>query len=299
MSVIASAIGPVRAPAKINLALHVVGQRDDGYHLLESLVVFTRFGDRVTVGRAEADQFVVTGPHASAVPTDGSNLVLRARDTLRSALPSDAGFPVSISLEKNLPPASGIGDGTRATTAPMPELARLWGIDDQAPLVEIGLSLGADVPMCLSPQPALVSGIGERIERLSSFPPLFVVLVNPGVEVPTPKVFSRLKARNNAALERPVPRNREALYAWLGETRNDLQAPALELAPAIGEALKALRVTKARFVRMSGSGATCFGLYATSREAEIAAADIGRTQPDWFVAATESLAASGEDHGGN
>jgi 4-diphosphocytidyl-2-C-methyl-D-erythritol kinase len=100
-------------------------------------------------------------------------------------------------------------------------------------------------------------------------------------------------------LERPVPRNREALYAWLGETRNDLQAPALELAPAIGEALKALRVTKARFVRMSGSGATCFGLYDTSREAEIAAADIGRTRPDWFVAATESLAASGEDHGGN
>jgi 4-diphosphocytidyl-2-C-methyl-D-erythritol kinase len=363
MSVIASAFGPVRAPAKINLALHVVGQRNDGYHLLESLVVFTRFEDRVTVARAEADQFVVTGPYGSAVPADGSNLVLRARDALRPALPRGAGFPVSISLEKNLPPASGIGGGSSDAAASLKGLAGLWG-PHRISLEKIGLSLGADVPMCLSPSPALVSGIGEKVGRLPSFPPLFIMLVNPGVEVSTPAVFSRLKTKNNAGLGWPVsgdrsvisskdtptpglfpqgtgelcvgaarrqnptvlaegsetaspapplapssggdgggsdgPRkSREALYTWLGETRNDLQAPALELAPVIGTTLEALRATQARFVRMSGSGATCFGLYDTKEGAEAAAAEIRRVQPRWFVVATETFAASGEDNGGN
>jgi 4-diphosphocytidyl-2C-methyl-D-erythritol kinase len=364
MSVIASAIGPVQAPAKINLALHVVGQRDDGYHLLESVAVFTRFGDRVTVDRAEADEFVVTGPYADAIPIDESNLVLQARDALRAALPSGAGFPVSISLEKNLPPASGIGGGSSDAAATLKALERLWG--GRVLLEKIGLPLGADVPMCLSSSPALVSGIGEKVERIPNFPPLFIVLVNPGVEVSTPAVFSRLKVKNNPGLGRPVfdgrrtgasevrpplrfasqttsppldggeeapaamlgtlplPHEnggevarearrsggysamsdrpvggREVLHARLRETRNDLQAPARELAPVIGEALEALRATQAQFFRMSGSGATCFGLYDTSREAEIAAADISRARPDWFVVATESFAASGEHHGGN
>jgi 4-diphosphocytidyl-2-C-methyl-D-erythritol kinase len=359
MSLIAPSIDLVWAPAKINLALHVVGQRDDGYHLLESLVVFTRFGDRVTVGRTEVDQFAVTGPFASAVPADGSNLVLRARDALRAALPRDAGFPVSISLEKNLPPASGIGGGSSDAAQTLKGLAELWDTD-RISLEEIGLPLGADVPMCLSSSPALVSGIGEKVERLSDFPPLFIVLVNPGVEVSTPAVFSRLRMKDNPGLGWPVPGGREtiaseirpplrsatpttsppldggeeapaarhdflplphlsggevarearrsggcsasdqeALYAWLRETRNDLEVPALELAPVIGEAIEALRATQARFVRMSGSGATCFGLYDTRREAEAAAANIRRARPDWFVVATESFAASGEDHGGN
>jgi 4-diphosphocytidyl-2-C-methyl-D-erythritol kinase len=178
-------------------------------------------------------------------------------------------------------------------------LAQLWDAKDETLLAKIGLPLGADVPMCLSPQPALVSGIGEKIERLPDFPALFIVLVNPGVEVPTPAVFSRLKKRRNPGLKRPVLGNREALYAWLGETRNDLQAPALELAPVIGEALEALRMTGARFVRMSGSGATCFGLYDTSQDAEAAAIAIRRARPEWFAVATETFAASGGRHAGN
>lgn len=320
MSPVPLAIDPGWAPAKVNLALHVVGQRDDGYHLLESLVAFTRFGDRVTISRAKADQFAITGPYISAVPTDKGNLVVRARDALRAALPQGMGFSVSISLEKNLPPASGIGGGSSDAAASLNALAQLWGVDE-ALLPEIGLSLGADVPMCLSPSPALVSGIGEKVERLRVFPPLFIVLVNPGVEVTTPAVFSRLKSKNNPGLGRPVcdrrrtgfagrsggysvlgnrpADDRQALYAWLGETRNDLQAPALELAPVIGETLEALRSTQARFIRMSGSGATCFGLYGTGREAEAAAAAIRQARPDWFVVATGTFAASGEDHGGN
>jgi 4-diphosphocytidyl-2-C-methyl-D-erythritol kinase len=299
MSVIASAIGPVRTPAKINLALHVVGQRDDGYHLLESLVVFTRFGDRISVGRAETDEFAVTGPYASAVPTDESNLVVRARNTLRAALPPSSDFPASISLEKNLPPASGIGGGSSDAAQTLKALAQLWGIEEDGTLERIALSLGADVPMCLSPYPALVSGIGEKVERLPDFPPLFIVLVNPGAELSTPAVFSRLKTKDNPGLRQLVSGDPKTLCAWLRETRNDLQIPALELAPVIGEALGSLRATQARFVRMSGSGATCFGLYDTRQEAEIAATDIKRARPDWFVVATETFAASGEDHGRN
>ena len=298
-SIGAPSIGPGWASAKINLALHVVGQRHDLYHLLESLVVFTRFGDRVTVRRAEPDEFAVTGPYASAVPVDAGNLVCRARDALRGALPEGTGFPVSIALEKNLPPASGIGGGSSDAAATLKGLAQLWGVEDGALLAKLGLPLGADVPMCLSSRPALVSGIGEKIERLPDFPPLFIVLVNPGVEVSTPAVFSRLRMKTNPALERPIPGSREALYAWLGETRNDLQVPAVELAAVIGEALEALRSTRARFLRMSGSGATCFGLYDTSHEAEAAAAEISRARPDWFAVATETFAASGGHHAGN
>jgi 4-diphosphocytidyl-2-C-methyl-D-erythritol kinase len=299
MSLIAPAIDLGRAPAKINLALHVVGQRDDGYHLLESLVVFTRFGDRISVDRAETDEFAVTGPYASAVPTDESNLVVRARNTLRAALPPSSDFPVSISLEKNLPPASGIGGGSSDAAQTLKALAQLWGIEEDGTLERIALSLGADVPMCLSPYPALVSGIGEKVERLPDFLPLFIVLVNPGAELSTPAVFSRLKTKDNPGLRQLVSGDPKTLYAWLHETRNDLQIPALELAPVIGAALGSLRATQARFVRMSGSGATCFGLYDTRQEAEIAATDIKRARPDWFVVATETFAASGEDHGRN
>jgi 4-diphosphocytidyl-2-C-methyl-D-erythritol kinase len=307
-------VGPGWAPAKVNLALHVVGQRNDGYHLIESLVVFTRFGDRVAARHAEANEFHVTGPYAQMIPTDGNNLVLRARNALRGTLiPTDrkhslsaahddtagAAFPVSILLEKNMPPASGIGGGSSDAAATLRELARHWGMEDETPLDGIALSLGADVPMCLSPHPALVSGIGEKVERLSLFPPLFIVLVNPGVEVSTPAVFSRLTKKNNPGFWRPALGDRETLYAWLDDTRNDLQAPALELAPPVGDALAALRATRARCARMSGSGATCFGLYDTKAEAEAAAAGIRRARPGWFVAATETFASTGEDHAGN
>jgi 4-diphosphocytidyl-2-C-methyl-D-erythritol kinase len=139
-----------------------------------------------------------------AVPLDGSNLILRARDALRAHAGTGCP-PVAISLEKNLPVASGIGGGSSDAAATLKGLARLWGVEDDALLAKLALPLGADVPMCLSPQPALVSGVGEKIERLPDFSPLFIVLVNPGVEVSTPAVFSRLKAKNIAGLKRTFP----------------------------------------------------------------------------------------------
>jgi len=279
------------APAKINLALHVVGRRADGYHLLESLSVFTTFGDRVTVEPASHDGFFVGGAFARDVPDDAANLVVKARDALRGAVRSAGGRspePVHIVLEKNLPVMSGVGGGSSDAAAALRALALHWSLDcDIARLSEIGLRLGADVPMCLRRVPLIARGIGEEIEGVSGFPELPLVLVNPRVAVATPHVFTALAKRDNAPVP-PLPEKRDAasLTEWLGATRNDLMAPALRLAPAIGGALDALAGAGAGFARMSGSGATCFGLFGDSEAARRAAAAISASRPDWFVAAT-------------
>lgn len=285
------------APAKINLALHVTGRRDDGYHLLESLVVFTRFGDRVTVEEADEDSFSVSGPFADGVPTDGSNLVIRARDALRAALPHPSA-PVSITLEKNLPASSGIGGGSSDAAAALRGLAKLWDIDAGIErLTAIAGGLGADLPMCLAAQPLVARGTGERITPLTGFPALGLVLVNPGVAVSTPAVFSALKQRDRDPLP-PLPSHFDfhTLRNWLEISRNDLEDAARSIEPSIVDAKRALKKADAGFVRMSGSGATCFGLFETGNVAKRAAASIRSRHPDWFVAATRSIA-SDDPHG--
>jgi 4-diphosphocytidyl-2-C-methyl-D-erythritol kinase len=281
----------VSAPAKINLALHVVGRRADGYHLIESLSVFTRFGDVVAIEPAPTDRFTVTGSGAAAaVPLDGGNLVVAARDKLRAAAPSAACPPVSIRLEKKLPVASGIGGGSSDAAATLRGLRTIWSlsISDEA-LAEIGLALGADVPMCLARRPLVAKGIGERIAVLRAFPGLHLVLVNPGVPVATPDVFKALATHDNPPLPSPPSGpSRQAIIEWLGRTRNDLQAPASLLAPDISLAMQSLCAAGSHFARMSGSGATCFGLFENAVQAARAAAQIRRRQPGWFVVATES-----------
>lgn len=282
-----------QAPAKINLALHVTGRRADGYHLLESLVVFTRYGDRIAVTASQDDAFSVCGPFADAVPREGSNLVLRARDRLRSG-----GTPtaerVSVTLEKNLPASSGMGGGSSDAAATLKALARHWCLERGSVLTRVAQELGADVPMCLAARPLIARGIGHEIEVLSRFPALWLVLVNPGVAVATPDVFRALSSRDNPPLQ-PLPENGDpgVLLSWLAATRNDLEAPALTIAPAIGHALAALRQNGAAFARMSGSGATCFGIFGTEAAAGRAAAMIRAHQPSWFVAPTTTTA-SGE-----
>jgi len=278
------------APAKINLALHVTGRRADGYHLIESLSVFTGFGDWIVAAPAERDEFTVTGPFAAQVPLDEDNLVIRARDALRALFGENADQPVAISLEKNMPVASGIGGGSSDAAAALRALARPWGMrrKDDA-LNRVALFLGADVPMCLARRPLIARGIGERIEEIEAFPALSLVLVNPGVAVPTPKVFAALKERNNPPLPPlPAAMTSAALLDWLGSTRNDLAAPALSLAPEIATALSALADQGAQFARMSGSGATCFGIYDDAQSAARAATAIASNHPDWFVTATET-----------
>ena len=275
------------APAKINLALHVTGRRDDGYHLLESLVVFAELGDRITVSTCETDSFAVDGRFVSDVPLDGGNLVLKARDALRAAFPGHA-RPVSIALEKNLPVASGIGGGSSDAAATLRALARLWRIPvGEAELARLALPLGADLPMCLAGRPLMARGIGEHLEPVEDFPALPMVLVNPGIAISTPEVFRALTRRDNpplAALTHACD-----MFEWFAATRNDLEPAAMSIVPAVGEALDALRQSGAAFARMSGSGATCFGIFASQAAAQRAANAIVSRQPGWFTAATKSM----------
>lgn len=287
------------AHAKVNLALHVTGRRDDGYHQIESLAVFTRFGDRVETELADSDTFSVSGRYASVVPLDGGNLVLRARDALRKEAGLQDTPPVAIRLEKNLPVAAGIGGGSSDAAAVLRGLIQIWNLDiDNAVLARIGLALGADVPMCLAAKPLIARGIGEELSMVPDFSSLGLVLVNPGTAVATADVFNALARRDNEGLP-PLPRvlDFHGVRNWLEITRNDLEPAALAMQPAIGRALSQLNRAGAGFARMSGSGATCFGLFETGNVAKRAAAEIRGRQPDWFVAATRSLTSETDPHG--
>ena len=222
--------------------------------------------------------------------------MIKARDALRREAGTGQTPPVAIRLEKNLPIASGVGGGSSDAAAALNGLAQLWKLDiDSKSLSRIGLSLGADLPMCLEAKPLLARGIGDEVSPLAGFPSLGLVLVNPGVAVATPDVFKALARRDNEALP-PLPKRLDfhAIRNWLETTRNDLEAAARSIQPAIGEALTALKRADAAFTRMSGSGATCFGLFETGNVAKRAAIEIRARHPDWFVAATRSMEADAD-----
>lgn len=278
------------AAAKVNLALHVTGRREDGYHLLETLVVFCDVGDIVTVGRPGPgrDEFALSGPHGGELDDGGNNLVLRARNALRSVIGRRAASPIAIALEKNLPVSSGIGGGSADAAATLRALARHWQAKD-VDLAAVATTLGADVPMCLRSEPALATGTGEVLTPLAGLPPLHLVIVNPGVPVSTPAVFARLQTCANPPLP-PLPAIGDArdLADYLQRTRNDLAGPARQIVPAIGNVLDALDATGPLMARMSGSGATCFGLYLDADSAARAAGALRKTEPAWYVRATRT-----------
>ncbi len=255
--------------------------------------MFTRFGDRLEIEPAERDEFHIAGRYAAGLPTDGDNLVVKARDALRRQAGARQTPPVAIRLEKNLPIASGVGGGSSDAAAALNGLARLWNLDvDQAGLARIGLSLGADLPMCLKAKPLIARGIGDELSPLADFPALALVLVNPGVTVSTPDVFKALTRRDSEALPAlPKRLDFHGVRNWLETTRNDLDEASRSIQPAVGEAIKALNKAGAGFARMSGSGATCFGLFETGNVAKRAAIEIRGRHPDWFVAATRSMEA--------
>ncbi len=279
------------APAKINLALHVTGRRDDGYHLLDSLVTFAEDGDELTLETAEQDGFIVSGRFGSGLSSE-DNLVLRARDLLRAALAEygEPYGPVCITLDKSLPIASGIGGGSADAAATLRGLLKLWNAK-LAPqtLEQIALKLGADVPMCLASTPLRARGIGEAIE-LATMPSLPLVLVNPLKPVSTPEIFRNLKRRDNEPIGEMLQSTDVATWMQsLSALRNDLQPPAETLVPEIAEACDLLRQSLAGFVRMSGSGATCFGLYQTEAAAMRAALALSAYRPNWYVLLTRTV----------
>lgn len=265
------------APAKINLTLHVTGQRPDGYHLLDSLVMFADVGDRVRLVPADAISLEVTGPMAAGVPADATNLVWQA-----AALYD---LPVAITLEKHLPTAGGIGGGSSDAAATLFAMVDLTG---NTTMPEGTTGLGADVRVCLARQAARMRGIGEDVQPVEGAPELHAVLANPGIAMSTPEVFAALEQKENDPMPKRIPRWRGAWSAidWISKQRNDLEGPALKLAPVIGDVLAALSALPgARLARMSGSGATCFALFEDRAEADDAADNLADAHPDWWVTA--------------
>ncbi|MBH9982103.1 4-(cytidine 5'-diphospho)-2-C-methyl-D-erythritol kinase [Bartonella sp. B10834G6] len=280
-------------PIKINLALHVVGERNDGYHLLDSLVCFSFEGDVLSYKTAKTNSFSIVGPQSVALPADANNLVSRARDVFVKKFPLKA-EPCQLILEKNLPIASGIGGGSGDAAGVFALLKQQWQIEasDQE-LFELGLTLGADVPMCLSAflnrQSLRVSGIGEKLQPVDCCR-IPMVLVNHGQSISTPEIFKLLGNKKSLPLDINFAKlaNLYSLVNELKKTHNDLYECACLLAPELDDVLEILDGNGALLSRMSGSGATCFGIYENIKRAEEAASKIKSQQPDWFVKAVET-----------
>ena len=274
------------APAKINLALHITGQREDGYHLLESLVVFGGAADRIQFKPSRHLHLSVKGSFAEGLRQEPDNLMVRAARLLADELncPAEA----DMILEKSLPISAGIGGGSSDAAATLLGLLRLWQrtINDDK-LRMIALKLGADVPMCLEGTCLIARGIGDELSSGPRLPKdLGMVLINPRVPISTPEIFKSLKHKTNKPMG-PVPSaflSAVALADWLDNQRNDLEMAAIEQAPVIETVLQALEDDgDCLFSRMSGSGATCFGLFATVKHAEYAARRLAFSHPNWWV----------------
>jgi 4-diphosphocytidyl-2-C-methyl-D-erythritol kinase len=275
------------APAKINLFLHVGERRADGFHPLQSLAVFTELGDRLTVEAGEALCLQLEGPFAAGLVAEPDNLVLRAA----RALAETAGIPAAarLTLTKNLPVASGIGGGSADAAAALRALAGLWQVNLSERLAGIAASLGSDVPVCLASQPAFMEGRGEILSRVQSLPRLPLLLVNPRIAVPTRDVFAALTTRTGASMTLPRGPFRDSadMLRLLEATHNDLEAPAQGLQPVIGTVLKALSgLPGALFARMSGSGATCFALFADDAACARGGETLRAAHGDWWIAPT-------------
>ncbi len=267
--------GAGAAPAKINLCLHVTGRRPDGYHLLDSLVVFAGVHDVVTAAPADTLTLSIGGPFGAGLSAEPDNLVLRAARALAEAAAIEP--LAALHLEKNLPVASGIGGGSADAAAALRVLSAFWNVDiGPDALHRVAMGLGADVPVCLASAPCRMSGIGERLGAAPRLPDFGIVLVNPGVGVATAAVFKARQGAFSGALDltalpaswRDEWPDAAAVVGALGRFANDLEAPAMRLCPVVADVLDALRRAPAvRLARMSGSGATCFGLTATAAEA--------------------------------
>jgi len=307
------------APAKVNLFLHVGPLGEDGYHPISSLMTFASVGDRVRFTRASEMGFAVDGPFAAELGGDSAgNLVLRARDQLLAAFPDDWA-PFRITLEKNLPVAAGLGGGSSDAAAALNLMAEalslveggfgarrdlptsvgrggVESIGELAPpgetsdaLTAIARRLGSDVPACLGGVPVMASGRGDACDWPPVFPDLDVVLVNPLVASPTGAVYAGYDAAGAPGSAEP-PRwpdpleTPQALADYLAGTRNDLEAPAIALAPAIGDVLAALKAQpQTLLARMSGSGASCFAICTDERDARDLALRIADDHPEWWV----------------
>lgn len=274
------------AKPKVNLFLHVTGKRDDGYHLLESLVVFPDGGDELMVRESTQLALSVSGPFSDDIGDLSDNLVLKAARLLQQYTGCPLG--AEIELVKNLPVASGIGGGSADAATALHLLAKLWKCSlSGEELRDIGLSLGADVPACLLEKPLLMAGIGEILREIDRFPNFYILLINSKSKVSTPEVFRNITIPNDVPnVETTDFATTERLLASLKVCRNDLQLAAFKIAPDISNALSVIDAqTGCGLARMSGSGATCFGIFESRADADAAASNIAHEFPDWWVKA--------------
>lgn len=288
------------APAKVNLALHVLGRRPDGFHDLESLIAFADVGDCLALYDSDAERLEVAGPFAAALTgscREIDNLVMRAAAAFRAAF---GGRVRHVRLEKRLPVAAGIGGGSADAAAVLRLLAAEAGLaHDDARVVALARELGSDVPACLVRRPCLVTGTGDTVVPLTGFAAVPVVVVNAGTAVATAQVFRRWSDHNAQSVPRPLDpgaveaaRDAPELARALTGSQNMLQPAAVAIAPEIGRVLARLEAAVGCVLaRMSGSGGSCFGLFAERAQATAAAQQIGAANPGWWVAATQFLGA--------
>ncbi len=281
----------IAAPAKLNLYLHVTGRRADGYHELDSLVCFADVHDTVIARPSDQLTFHVSGPYGDLLQESSGatrlpeNLVIRATKRLAELM---GRMPnVHLELIKRLPVASGIGGGSADAAATLKALCNLWKITPSpTELHALAQKLGADVPVCLAGKSAYMGGIGEVLEKVTSLPKLGLILINPGIPLETPPVFkARTGPFSQPARFGAAPNSIEEFIDLLRARQNDLMPPAISLAPVIGTVLEALKATTGCLLaRMSGSGATCFGLYGNAAEAQTAAETLKSSHPQWWIA---------------
>ncbi|HYD17679.1 MAG TPA: 4-(cytidine 5'-diphospho)-2-C-methyl-D-erythritol kinase [Patescibacteria group bacterium] len=275
----------LQAPAKLNLFLHITGKRADGFHLLQSVMVFVDVGDRLEFAPHDTLFLDVDGPFAADMPPANDNLIYRAAQLLAQEYRTH--MRGAVRLTKNLPVASGIAGGSSDSAAGLRGFARLWGLPDEHDrLMRLAQNLGADVPACFIGKPVWAEGIGEKMMRLPEMPQMHFVLANPMVPTPTPEVFKRYRERFSPPIQ--FSGRRKTMHEWIADLkiyRNDLTEAAMQVTPAIRDVLQALEHTpNCRLARLSGSGATCFGMYDSAEAAMAAVNKLKQLQPGWWIA---------------
>ncbi|MBY0406878.1 MAG: 4-(cytidine 5'-diphospho)-2-C-methyl-D-erythritol kinase, partial [Rickettsiales bacterium] len=284
----------IAAPAKLNLFLHVTGKRANGYHELESLTLFTEFADVLDIMPARDISLTIHNHATTQLMADNDNLVIKAARSLEAF--TGKGQGAHIALSKYIPVGAGLGGGSADAAATLRGLADFWQVPVMKKiLMELGASLGSDIPACLLNQPGWMTGTGDIMQPVALPQGGFVVLVNPCQPLLTADVFRALQPPYSKSVPQPEGWDSlEGLCQWANQQRNDLEAPAVALMPAIADILAALRATPALLARMSGSGATCFGIYDSQITATQAAQTIKAAHPAWWVQATPI---KGADHG--
>ena len=277
-----------KASAKVNLCLKIVGQKSDGFHLLDSIVGFTEFGDHLSFKKSDELKLTAKGAFSDQIPVDKSNLILKAAELLRTINNIKTG--AHITLTKNLPPSAGLGGGSSDAAATIRGLSRLWGTD--LPEIDDLMILGSDLPVCINQKTQHMKGFGEVLEEINTFPNLPILLVNPLKKVSTQTVFRMLKNKKNPPLSKyeKLFQAKKDWINWLLLQRNDLMEPAVKVEPVISEVLRLIsKQISVEKVSMSGSGATCFGIFENKHDCDLAKKRVRLERPDWWSVSTEII----------